>query len=223
MSLPITPFVSCLILIWFISALVFVLFLSQKHLMTLSVGLSHCSQSSLIDRLVVVDISPAQTSTFTDFRSYIQAMQEVKISSDIPRSTARRMAEDQLRSLVEVSAPRWTVAAFFYEIKPAMFKWRFAFWSSILSQFNLWSLFLVASPRIVQCVSSCSPTWWSRTATTLGGSIWRPSRLTLTTSWASPALTTPMRDPHYSWVVPVLITSGILLALLHWNYFISFM
>lgn len=59
------------------------------------------TQSSLIDRLVVVDISPAQTSTFTDFRSYIQAMQEVKISSDIPRSTARRMAEDQLRSLVE--------------------------------------------------------------------------------------------------------------------------
>lgn len=29
-------------------------------------------------------------------------MQEMKISSDIPRSTARRMAEDQLRSLVEV-------------------------------------------------------------------------------------------------------------------------
>lgn len=88
--------------------------------MTLSVGLSHSSQSSLIDRLVVVDISPAQTSTFTDFRSYIQAMQEVKISSDIPRSTARRMAEDQLRSLVQVSAPRWTVAAFFCEIKPAI-------------------------------------------------------------------------------------------------------
>lgn len=75
----------------------------------------------------MVDISPAQTSTFTDFRSYIQAMQEVTISSDIPRSTARRMAEDQLRSLVEVSAPRWTVAAFFYEIKPPMFKGRFAF------------------------------------------------------------------------------------------------
>lgn len=56
----------------------------------------------------MVDISPARTSTFTDFRSYIQAMQEVKISSDIPRSTARRMAEDQLRSLVEVSAQNFT-------------------------------------------------------------------------------------------------------------------
>lgn len=33
-------------------------------------------------------------------------MQEMKISSDIPRSTARRMAEDQLRSLVEVRHER---------------------------------------------------------------------------------------------------------------------
>ncbi|XP_022594404.1 protein ABHD11 isoform X2 [Seriola dumerili] len=59
------------------------------------------SQPGLVERLVVVDISPAQTTTRTNFRYYIQAMQEVKISSDIPRSTARRMAEDQLRSLVK--------------------------------------------------------------------------------------------------------------------------
>lgn len=59
-------------------------------------------QPGLVERLVVVDISPAQTTTRTNFRYYIQAMQEVKISSDIPRSTARRMAEDQLRSLVKV-------------------------------------------------------------------------------------------------------------------------
>ncbi|CAG08827.1 unnamed protein product [Tetraodon nigroviridis] len=58
-------------------------------------------KSSLVDRLVVVDISPSRSSTASNFRFYIQAMQEMKISSDIPRSTARRMAEDQLRSLVE--------------------------------------------------------------------------------------------------------------------------
>ncbi|MEQ2167893.1 hypothetical protein GOODEAATRI_008766, partial [Goodea atripinnis] len=57
----------------------------------------------LVERLVVVDISPAQTTTRTNFRFYIQAMQEMKISTDIPRSTARRMAEDQLRSLVKAS------------------------------------------------------------------------------------------------------------------------
>uniref|UniRef100_A0A3Q4BE15 sn-1-specific diacylglycerol lipase ABHD11 n=1 Tax=Mola mola TaxID=94237 RepID=A0A3Q4BE15_MOLML len=64
------------------------------------------TQPALVERLVVVDISPSQTSTFTSFRHYIQAMQEVKISSDIPRSTARRMAEDQLRSLVENRSER---------------------------------------------------------------------------------------------------------------------
>lgn len=59
------------------------------------------TQSSLVDRLVVVDISPSRSATASNFRFYIQAMQEMKISSDIPRSTARRMAEDQLRTLVE--------------------------------------------------------------------------------------------------------------------------
>ncbi|KAK1882878.1 Protein ABHD11 [Dissostichus eleginoides] len=45
------------------------------------------TQAGLVERLVV-------------------AMQEVKISSDIPRSTARRMAEDQLRSLVKERSVR---------------------------------------------------------------------------------------------------------------------
>ncbi|KAM6907827.1 sn-1-specific diacylglycerol lipase ABHD11 isoform 1-T1 [Xenentodon cancila] len=63
-------------------------------------------QPQLVERLVVVDISPAQSSSRTNFRYYIQAMQEMKISSDIPRSTARRMAEDQLRSLVKEHSVR---------------------------------------------------------------------------------------------------------------------
>ncbi|CAG5872772.1 unnamed protein product [Menidia menidia] len=64
------------------------------------------TQPSLVERLVVVDISPAQSPTRTNFRYYIQAMQEMKISTDIPRSTARRMAEDQLRSLVKEHSVR---------------------------------------------------------------------------------------------------------------------
>nr|XP_020473743.1 protein ABHD11 isoform X2 [Monopterus albus] len=64
------------------------------------------TQPSLVERLVVVDISPAQSSTRTNFHRYIKAMQEVKISSDIPRSTARRMAEDQLRTLVKEHSVR---------------------------------------------------------------------------------------------------------------------
>ncbi|XP_068187862.1 sn-1-specific diacylglycerol lipase ABHD11 isoform X2 [Antennarius striatus] len=64
------------------------------------------TQPGLVERLVVVDISPTQSSTRTNFHYYIQAMQEVKISSDIPRSTARRMAEDQLRGLVRERSVR---------------------------------------------------------------------------------------------------------------------
>lgn len=75
----------------------------------------------------MVDISPARTSTFTDFRSYIQAMQEVKISRDIPRSTARRMAEDQLRSLVEVGAWCRAVCAAYFKIKLAVLSMFYGF------------------------------------------------------------------------------------------------
>ncbi|AWO99864.1 putative alpha/beta hydrolase domain-containing protein 11 [Scophthalmus maximus] len=64
------------------------------------------TQPGLVERLVVVDISPAQSTARTNFRFYIQALQKVKISSDIPRSTARRMAEDQLRSLVKERSVR---------------------------------------------------------------------------------------------------------------------
>lgn len=77
------------------------------HFVMINIFLCLCLQPSLVEKLVVVDISPAQTTTRTNFRYYIKAMQDVKISSDLPRSTARRMAEDQLRSLVKVSTPLW--------------------------------------------------------------------------------------------------------------------
>ncbi|KAG9265673.1 protein ABHD11 [Astyanax mexicanus] len=64
------------------------------------------SQPSLVERLIVVDISPAPTSVRTNFRSYIEAMKEVNVTSDIPRSTARRLAEDQLRKQVKEHSVR---------------------------------------------------------------------------------------------------------------------
>ncbi|XP_018586006.1 sn-1-specific diacylglycerol lipase ABHD11 isoform X2 [Scleropages formosus] len=63
-------------------------------------------QPDLVERLVVVDISPAQTTTRTNFHAYIQAMKGVTIASNIPRSTARRLAEDQLRDLVKERSVR---------------------------------------------------------------------------------------------------------------------
>ncbi|XP_051956309.1 protein ABHD11-like isoform X1 [Xyrauchen texanus] len=64
------------------------------------------SQPNLVERLVVVDISPSPTSVHTTFHAYIQAMKEVKIASNIPRSTAHRLAEDQLRKLVKERSVR---------------------------------------------------------------------------------------------------------------------
>ncbi|XP_041947635.1 protein ABHD11 isoform X2 [Alosa alosa] len=59
------------------------------------------TQPTLVERLVVVDISPAQSGSVTNFPIYIQAMKDVSVPRDVPRSTARRLAEDQLRKHVK--------------------------------------------------------------------------------------------------------------------------
>ncbi|XP_077403581.1 sn-1-specific diacylglycerol lipase ABHD11 [Vanacampus margaritifer] len=64
------------------------------------------TQPALVERLVVVDVSPARSKTRTDFGLYIGAMRDVDISGDLPRSTARRMAEDQLRRRVKEHSVR---------------------------------------------------------------------------------------------------------------------
>nr|XP_014427358.1 protein ABHD11 isoform X1 [Pelodiscus sinensis] len=63
-------------------------------------------QPDLVERLVSVDISPTESVTVTDFQAYIAAMRRVSIPARIPRSTARRLAEDQLSPVVQVSAVR---------------------------------------------------------------------------------------------------------------------
>ncbi|XP_076129656.1 sn-1-specific diacylglycerol lipase ABHD11 isoform X2 [Alosa pseudoharengus] len=59
------------------------------------------TQPTLVERLVVVDISPAQSGSVTNFPIYIQAMKDVSVPRDVPRSTARRLVEDQLRKHVK--------------------------------------------------------------------------------------------------------------------------
>ncbi|XP_066492465.1 sn-1-specific diacylglycerol lipase ABHD11 isoform X2 [Tiliqua scincoides] len=55
----------------------------------------------VVERLVCVDISPSETTTVTGFQSFIAAMRAVDIPRGIPRSTARRLAEEQLRPAVK--------------------------------------------------------------------------------------------------------------------------
>ncbi|XP_029468888.1 protein ABHD11 isoform X4 [Rhinatrema bivittatum] len=60
----------------------------------------------LVERLVCVDISPVPTTAHTSFSAYISAMQNVQLEDGIPRSTARRLAEEQLQSIVQGTAVR---------------------------------------------------------------------------------------------------------------------
>ncbi|XP_015269041.1 PREDICTED: alpha/beta hydrolase domain-containing protein 11 [Gekko japonicus] len=60
----------------------------------------------LVERLVCVDISPSETSAVTSFQAFLAAMRAVNIPRGLPRSTARRLAEEQLRSTIQEPATR---------------------------------------------------------------------------------------------------------------------
>lgn len=70
-----------------------------------SLGLLVPSQPELVERLVCVDISPSGTSAVTSFQAFMAAMKAVNIPRGLPRSTARRLAEEQLRSTIQVRPP----------------------------------------------------------------------------------------------------------------------
>uniref|UniRef100_A0A8D0BX76 sn-1-specific diacylglycerol lipase ABHD11 n=1 Tax=Salvator merianae TaxID=96440 RepID=A0A8D0BX76_SALMN len=58
-------------------------------------------QPELVERLVCVDISPSETTAVSSFQDFIAAMRAVSIPRGVPRSTARRLAEEQLRPAVQ--------------------------------------------------------------------------------------------------------------------------
>ncbi|XP_061460868.1 protein ABHD11 isoform X2 [Rhineura floridana] len=55
----------------------------------------------LVERLVCVDISPSKTTAVSSFQDFIAAMKAVEIPQGIPRSTVRRLAEEQLRPTIQ--------------------------------------------------------------------------------------------------------------------------
>ncbi|XP_006859763.1 PREDICTED: alpha/beta hydrolase domain-containing protein 11 [Chrysochloris asiatica] len=60
----------------------------------------------LVERLIAVDISPVQTTTVSNFPSYMAAMKAVDIPDEVPRSRARKLADEQLSSVVQDMAVR---------------------------------------------------------------------------------------------------------------------
>ncbi|XP_075052716.1 sn-1-specific diacylglycerol lipase ABHD11 [Mixophyes fleayi] len=63
-------------------------------------------QPQLVERLVSVDISPSPTVPQSGFPEYIKAMQRVQLEGKMPRSAARRLAEEQLSATVQESSVR---------------------------------------------------------------------------------------------------------------------
>ncbi|XP_062035987.1 protein ABHD11 isoform X2 [Lepus europaeus] len=59
----------------------------------------------LVDRLVAVDISPVETTSVSDFKAYLAAMQAVHIPGEVPRSRARKLADQQLSPVVQDAYP----------------------------------------------------------------------------------------------------------------------
>ncbi|XP_041052531.1 protein ABHD11 [Carcharodon carcharias] len=55
----------------------------------------------LIEKLVVVDVTPSQTSSHTPFPKFIAAMRAVTVDNDLSRSAARKQVEQQLQPYIE--------------------------------------------------------------------------------------------------------------------------
>lgn len=62
-------------------------------------------QPELVERLIAVDISPVQTTPSSNFPTYMAAMRAVDIPDGVPRSSARKLADEQLSTVIQVTHP----------------------------------------------------------------------------------------------------------------------
>ncbi|EFB20406.1 hypothetical protein PANDA_012680, partial [Ailuropoda melanoleuca] len=60
----------------------------------------------LVERLIAVDISPVETTPSSNFPSYMAAMRAVDIPDEMPRSSARKLADEQLSTVIQDLAER---------------------------------------------------------------------------------------------------------------------
>lgn len=58
-----------------------------------------------MERLIAVDISPVEGTGSSHFPAYVAAMRTVNIPDGLPRSRARKLADEQLSSVVQVIHP----------------------------------------------------------------------------------------------------------------------
>ncbi|XP_073421884.1 sn-1-specific diacylglycerol lipase ABHD11 isoform X1 [Dendrobates tinctorius] len=89
-----------------------------KTAMTLALQEPH-----IVERLVSVDISPSPAVPQTGFPQYIKVMQNVCLEGKMPRSTARRLAEEQLSTAVKEASVRQFLLTNLVQ-ENGHFKWR---------------------------------------------------------------------------------------------------
>ncbi|XP_004840103.1 protein ABHD11 isoform X2 [Heterocephalus glaber] len=77
----------------------------------------------LVERLIVVDISPMPQSSLPRFSSYVAAMKAMDIPDELPRSSAWKLADEQLSLVVQNLTVRQFLLTNLVEIN-GHFRWR---------------------------------------------------------------------------------------------------
>ncbi|XP_078278303.1 sn-1-specific diacylglycerol lipase ABHD11 isoform X2 [Rhinoraja longicauda] len=77
----------------------------------------------MVEKLVVVDISPNRSVSSRVFPDYIAAMKAVTLDDDWSRSTARNRAEQQLQAYIEDAHTRWFILSNLVE-RNGRYVWR---------------------------------------------------------------------------------------------------
>ena len=63
-------------------------------------------QPELVERLIVVDISPVESTSSSNFPNYVAAMKAIDLPNGASLSSARKLASEKLSSVVQVMHPR---------------------------------------------------------------------------------------------------------------------
>ncbi|KAL2766130.1 protein ABHD11 isoform 2 [Daubentonia madagascariensis] len=77
----------------------------------------------LVERLIAIDISPVETTSSSNFEAYVAAMRAIDIPDEVPRSRARKLADEQLSSVVQDVAVRQFLLTNLVEVD-GRFTWR---------------------------------------------------------------------------------------------------
>ncbi|XP_012584301.1 PREDICTED: alpha/beta hydrolase domain-containing protein 11 [Condylura cristata] len=77
----------------------------------------------MVERLIAVDISPVETTSVSDFSTYMAAMKAVSIPDEVPRSSARKLADEQLKPAIQDISVRQFLLTNLVEVN-GRFVWR---------------------------------------------------------------------------------------------------